>query len=248
MKRDTALRFALAPVAGLIGLLVVVALVVAMRPDRVAAADPERSTITVVGDGRMLVQPDVATVSIGVEATSQTLAAAQADAATRMQAVIDKLTSLGISRDDIRTSRLGASPIVDPKNATVIQGYRANNSIQVKLRQIEQVGGVVDAVMAAGANRIEGISFSVEQVEAPKGQARGLAMQNARTKGDQLASLGGLKIVGIKAIVENDASSSPVRPQPTPYAAPAAAAAPPPPVEPGTQEIRTQVTVTYIVE
>jgi uncharacterized protein YggE len=244
MNGKNALRFALAPLAGLIGLLVVVALVVAMRPDRVAAADPERSTVTVFGDGRVIVQPDVATVNIGVEATGQTLEAAQTDAATRMQAVIDTLVGLGISRDDIKTTRLGASPIVDPKNATVIQGYRANNSVQVKLRQLDQVGGVVDAVTAAGANRIEGISFSVEQIEAPKGQARGVAMQNARTKGDQLASLAGLRIVGIKAIEEHDASSTP---RPQPYAAPAAASAAPP-VEPGTQEVRTQVTVTYFVE
>jgi uncharacterized protein YggE len=213
----------------------------------VAASDDLRSTITVVGDGRVLVQPDVANVSVGVQATGQTLADAQADAATRMQAVIDTLVNLGIARDDIRTSRLSANPVYDQRDNTVIRGYQASNAVQVKVRDLSRVGAVVDAVTAAGANRVDGLSFAVEQIEAPKGQARGEAMQNARTKADQLASLAGLRIVGIKAIQESDASSNPPRPQPAGAAFQAPAAAPAP-VEPGTQEVRTQVAVTYIVE
>jgi|SRR4051794_20601768 uncharacterized protein YggE len=207
-----------------------------------------RSTVSVVGDGRLLVQPDVALASFGVEATGQTLSAAQAEASTRMQAVVDTLVGLGISRDDIRTNRLSASPVYDPKNTSVIQGYRAANSVQVKLRQLDQVGALVDAVTAAGANRVDGLSFAIDNLDEPKGQARGLAMQNARVKADQLASLAGMRIVGIKSIEEADPSATPVRAQPAAARSDAFAAAPPPPVEPGTQEVRTQVAVTYIVE
>lgn len=232
--------------------LAAVVTVVAVRPPAaraaVAAADDLRSTVTVVGDGRVLVQPDVANVTFGVEATAPTQAAAQADAATRMQAVVDTLLGLGIPREDIRTNRLSAQPVHDQRDASVIRGYQANNSVQVKLRDLDQVGAIVDAVTAAGANRVDGIFFAVDQIEAPKGQARGLAMQNARTEADQLASLAGLRIVGIKAIQEADATSNPPRPQPARSDAYGAAAAPPPPVEPGTQEVSTQVTVTYVVE
>ena len=212
-----------------------------------AAADL-RSTVTVVGDGRVLVQPDVAYVTLGVEATGQTLAAAQADAATRMQAVIDTLLGLGVPREEIRTSQLAAHPVYDRDDSSVIRGYQASNTCQVKLRDLEQVGPIVDAVTAAGANRVDGVWFAVDQIEAPKGQARGLAMQNARTKADQLATLAGLHVVGIKAIEERDATSTPVRAQLAAESFGAPAAAPPPPVEPGTQEVRAQVTVTYIVE
>lgn len=209
------------------------------------AADVDlRSTVTVLGDGRVLVQPDVATVSFGVEANGQTFAAAQADAATRMQAVIDTLIAQGVPREEIKTSRLSASPIYDPKDNTVISGYRANNSVQVKLRDLDRVGGIVDAVTAAGANRVEGVTFSVDEQEAPKGQARTLAVQNARTKADQLAGLAGLRVTAVKAMEEADATSSPVRAQPMAARAESAA----PPVEPGTQEVRTQVSVTYIME
>jgi uncharacterized protein YggE len=237
---------------GVVSALIAAAvIVVAVRPPvaraAVAAADDPRSTVTVVGDGRVLVQPDIANVTFGVEATAPTQAAAQADAATRMQAVVDALLGLGVPREEIRTNRLSAHPVYDNRNPGSVQGYQANNSVQVKLRNLDQVGAVVDAVTAAGANRVDGISFAVDQIEGPKGQARGLAMQNARTKADQLASLAGLRVVGVKAIEESDASSNPPRPQPA-RADAYGAAAPPPPVEPGQQEVATQVTVTYVVE
>ncbi|MCC7370898.1 MAG: SIMPL domain-containing protein [Chloroflexi bacterium] len=227
-------------------------LVTVTRPAAVSAAptaaDDLRSTVAVVGDGRVTVQPDLATVTFGVEATGQTLAAVQADASTRMQAVIDGLVGLGMPREDIKTSRISASPVYDQRDNTQIRGYRASNSVQVKLRELDRVGQIVDAITAAGANRVEGLAFSVEKIEEPKNQARAQAMQNARVKADQLAALAGMRITGIKAIQESDASSSPVQ-----YAQPAAAraegaVAAPPPIEPGTQEIRTQVTVTYIME
>src|SRR4051794_4963753 len=96
----TRLRVSLMLFVGIVSALIAAAvLVVAVRPPAaraaVAASDDLRSTVTVVGDGRVLVQPDVANVTFGVEATAPTQAAAQADAATRMQAVVDTLVGLG---------------------------------------------------------------------------------------------------------------------------------------------------------
>jgi uncharacterized protein YggE len=211
------------------------------------AQEDTRSTISVVGEGRVLVQPDVANVSLGVESTAPTLSEAQADAATRMQAVVDALLAQGVARDDIRTTRLGVNPVYDNRDASQLRGYRATNSVQVKVRDLGRVGTIVDAVTAAGANRIDGISFAIDDPEAPKDRARALALANARAKAEQLASLAGMRIVGVKAIVEADPTVRPV-PVTREAAAPAAAAAPPPPVEPGTQEVRTQLSVVYVVE
>jgi uncharacterized protein len=212
-----------------------------------AAQDDLRSTISVVGDGRVLVEPDVANVSLSVESTAPTLEAAQADASTRMQAVLDALVAQGIVREDIRTNRLGVNPIYDQRDNSVLRGYRAVNAVQVKVRDVAKVGPIVEAATAAGANRVDGISFAVDNLEPYKNQARAQALANARAKADQLAQLTGLRIVGIKTIAESDASATPVRAERT-AAAPAPAAAPPPPVEPGQQEVRTQVSVTYIVQ
>ena len=177
-----------------------------------------------------------------------TFSEAQNTASTQMQSAIDTLTGLGISKDDIRTSRLSASQVTDPRNNSVITGYRATNSVQVTVRDLDRVGAIVDAVTSAGANRVDGVTFAVENQEAPKNQARAQAMQNARAKADQLASLAGVHVVGIKSIEESDASATPLRAQPQAMAPTAAAAAPAPPGQLGTQEIQTQVRVTFIVE
>ncbi len=223
------------------------ALLVAGPPRVGHAQDDPRPTVSVVGEGRVLVQPDVANVSLGVESTAPTLSEAQADAATRMQAVVDAIVAQGVARDDIRTTRLGVNPVYDNRDASQLRGYRATNSVQVRVRDLGRVGAIVDAVTAAGANRVDGISFAIDNPEVPKDQARALALANARAKAEQLASLAGMRIVGVKAIIESDAAARPV--PMTREAAPAAqAAAPAPPVEPGTQEVRTQLSVVYLVE
>lgn len=244
------LKFRVNPIAALAVGLALGAVALISRPLAASAAvsaaegDP-RPTVTVVGDGRVLVQPDVAYVDLGVQANGQTFTEAQTNASTQMQAVIDTLIGLGIPREDIRTSRLSAHPVYDQRDNTTIRGYQANNSVQIKVRNLDQVGAVVDAVTAAGANRVDGVSFAVEQQDEPKTQARELAMQHARAKADQLASLAGMRVVSVKSIEETDATSTP-RPQPMAARSEAAAAAPP--VEPGTQEIRTMVTITYVME
>jgi len=215
-----------------------------------AQPDPQqdqRPTISVVGNGRILTQPDIAYVNLGVDANGATFAEAQANTSSQMQAVIDTLVGLGISRDDIRTSRLAANPVYDQRDNTVIRGYRATNNVQVKLRDLDRVGATVDAVTAAGANRVDGVTFAIENQDASKSQARAQAMQAARAKADQLASLAGMRVVSVKSIQEGDATATPVRAAPQAMAA-APGAVPTPPVEPGTQEVQTQVTVTYVVE
>jgi uncharacterized protein YggE len=225
-----------------------VGLAAGTRPSAAATQDDPRSTISVVGDGRLLTQPDVAYVSLGVEANGATFTETQATASTQMQAVINTLVGLGISHDDIHTSRLTASPVYDQRNNNALTGYRATNSVQVTLRDLDRVGAIVDAVTAAGANRVDSVTFAIENIDAPKNQARAQAMQNARAKADQLASLAGVRVVGVKSIEESDASATPQRAVPQAMAPTAAAIQSPPPIEPGTQEVRTQVRVTYIVE
>lgn len=209
------------------------------------ASEDTRSTVSVVGDGRILVTPDTVTTGFGVESASANLADAQTDAFTRMQAVIDALVAHGVSRDDIKTRALSVSPEYDPNQRTRIRAYRVITSVQVQIRDMGLAGQVIDAAVQAGANRVDGINFTVADMTPFKDQARAAAMSNARAKAEQLAGLGGVRIVGVKAISESDASSTPIRAERAVAAAPAAAA---PPVEPGELEVRTQVSVSYLVE
>jgi uncharacterized protein len=236
----------------LVPLLVVPTLVstllFAAPPAAIRAQEDPRSTISVVGEGRVVAQPDVANLALGVESTAPTLAQAQEDAAARMQAVVDALLAQGVARDDVRTSRLSVGPVYDNRDASQIRGYRAANAVQAKLRDLGRVGAVVDAATAAGANRVDGIGFAIDDPTRAKDQARAEAMANARAKADQLAALAGVRVVGVKAIVESDPVARPVPMAREAAAMPAAASAPQTPVEPGTQEIRTQVSVVYVVE
>jgi hypothetical protein len=213
----------------------------------VRADNDLRSTISVAGEGRVTVEPDIAELTIGVEATAPTVAAAQADASARMRTVIDTMAGMSVARADMRTARLSISPVYDQRDASRLRGYQVSNVVRAKLRDLNAIGPIVDAVSAAGANRVDGISFDVEDLTPVKNQARALALANARQKADQLAALSGVRIVGVKSIVESDAGVSPVRfERATALAAPAAGG--PPPIEPGTQEVRTHLAVTYLVE
>lgn len=234
-------------VAALIVALGLVALgVVGRQTVPAAAQDDLRSTVSVVGDGRVLVQPDTVFTGFGVESASANLNDAQSDAFTRMQSVIDAVVAQGIPREDIKTRSINITPEYDQQLRTRIRGYRVSSSVQVQIRNVSAAGQIIDAAVTAGANRVDGISFSVADQTPFKDQARAMAMANARQKADQLASLAGMRVVGVKAIAESDATSTPVRAERTVAAAPAGAA--PPPVEPGEQEIRTQVQVTFIIE
>lgn len=212
-----------------------------------AAQQDPRSVVRVLGDGRVLVQPDVALVTFGVESTDVVLGAAQADAATRLQAVVDTLLARGVAREEVRTVRLAVTPIYDPRDSSRLQGYRVTSSVQARLSDLDQVGPTIDAATAAGANRVDGISFQVSDPKPPQDQARTLAFADARAKADQLAGLAGLRIVGVEEIAEAGAAPpTPRAPARTDTAiAPAPAAATP--VEPGQQEVRSQVTVTFIM-
>ena len=229
---------ALAAVLGL-GLL-------SLQPQVAAAQDDLRSTVSVVGDGRVSVQPDTVFTGFGVESASANLAEAQNDAFTRMQSVIDAIVAQGVAREDIKTRSINISTEYDQQDRTRIRAYRVSSSVQVQIRNVSTTSQVIDAAVAAGANRVDGISFAVADQTPFKDQARALAMTNARQKADQLASLAGMRIVAVKAISESDATSTPVRSERAVSAAPAAAA--PAPVEPGEQEVRTQVSVVYIIE
>jgi len=228
----------IAALAAVLGLL-------SLQPQVAAAQDDLRSTVSVVGDGRVTVQPDTVFTGFGVESASANLAEAQNDAFTRMQSVIDAVVAQGVAREDIKTRSINISTEYDQQDRTKIRAYRVSSSVQVQIRNVSTTSQVIDAAVAAGANRVDGISFAVADQTPYKDQARVLAMANARQKADQLASLAGMRIVAVKAISESDATSTSVRSDRAVSAAPAAA---PAPVEPGEQEVRAQVLVVYVIE
>jgi len=159
----------------------------------------QQSGIWVSGTGKVTVTPDIATLSLGIEAQADTVAEAQAQAATAMDAVMAALADNGVAKKDIQTQYFSIYQVTrwdDYKDEQVVTGYRVSNMVTAKIRNVEQAGLVIDAAAAAGGDytRINNISFSVDDPTPYYEEARQEAVADARAKAEQLASLAGVNL------------------------------------------------------
>ncbi len=155
--------------------------------------------IWVTGVGEVTVVPDIAVLSLGIEAQKATVAEAQQQASEAMNAVMNVLDSYGVDEKDIQTQFFSIQPVRrwDPDDGQeILLGYRVTNTIMVKIRNIDDAGGIIDAAVAAGGDytRVNSISFTVDEPEAYYEDARDEAMADAKDKAEQLANLGGVKL------------------------------------------------------
>jgi uncharacterized protein YggE len=228
----------------------VVALAAAPRP--VAATAPPTSdpappsagddgTITVSATGTVRVEPDIAVVTLGVQANAATGAEAMEQVNTSSAALTEALIAEGIAEEDIQTSGLSLWTTTDDRGE--INGYQASLSVNVTIRDITVVGPTIDAAQqAAGPGfTIGGVSFSFADPESVLEQARVDAVELARTKAEQYAAAAGLTLGEVASITEH--SSSP----PIVYGdvAMATAEAAGPSISPGQLDLTVDVTITY---
>jgi uncharacterized protein YggE len=205
--------------------------------------------ISVVGQGIVITQPNVARITIGADVTDPSLANAQAEAARRMDAVINQLKASGIADNDIRTVNYSINPIYDQPNQgqqPTLRGYQVQNQVEVRVTNVAGLGALLDTAVSAGATRVMGIRFEASNMEDLKNQARDQAMQNARAKADQLARDAGVTVGRPISLDESDTGGvTPVR-----AAAPAAAlsAAPQTPIQPGDLQVSTTVRVVWAIQ
>jgi len=241
---------ALGLVAGLLAAATVLGPALAPRPS--LAVDPSSTnpdhTITVSGTGRVVVQPDLADIRLGVSSTKGTVKAARSDAAAKMTNVIAALKKLGIADKDIQTTTISLQPnyAYNNSNPPRLTGYTLANGIVVTIRNLDQAGDAIDDSLAAGATTLDGVSFRVSDPAKAESQARTDAMTEAKGNADTLAKAAGVSIAGVATISE---VSTPV-PQPVFYGAYGAnlnAAGVATPVQPGTTDVTITVTVSYLI-
>jgi uncharacterized protein YggE len=212
----------------------------------------EPSTLTVGGRGEVSVAPDRAVLRLGAVAQAAKASEAQSQVNQVVQNIIKGIKSLGVSDKNIATIDLSIYPVYgnqqpEPQGQTtepVIRGYRASNIIRVQIEKLESLGGVIDAGLNAGANRIEGLSFDLKDDGESRAQALRLATEEADAKANAIARAMGVEIVGIKQISE--AGISLFRPQmdsgPV-FSARAAAT----PVQAGQVRVEASLTVSYFI-
>lgn len=213
---------------------------------------PGNALLTLTAEGRSTRKPDLAVFSAGVASSGKTAGEALAANSADMNRVIAALRRAGIADRDIQTSNLSLNPVyAQPRrlpdggyeNETPrIIGYQANNTVSVRQRKLEEFGKVIDTLVSAGANQVNGPSFQIDSPDAAMDEARTEAMKKARERANLYARASGLKVLRILSISEGGGYSPPM---PVYRMAAAEAAGAPPPVAAGELAIETNVTVTF---
>ncbi len=206
------------------------------------------TTVTVSGDARVMAEPDTAIVSISVVTQNRNAVEAQQQNARQTTAVINALKRAAGSRAEIKTSGYALVPqrVYKENQPPTITGYEARNSISVTLSDLTRVGAVIDAATQAGANNIDGVSFSLRQDRTARGRALAEATLEAIGKANTLAQTLGGRVVRIVAVHEGGTNP----PRPLDYAQPEALASrvADTPIEVGTLEINSRVQLTAEIE
>ena len=221
-----------------------------------SASDTNQSNISqqnngiwVTGVGKVTVTPDLAIVSLGVQAQASTVAAAQQQAAKAMADVMAALKTNSVAEKDIATQYYNITPVYSYNRDTgkqTLDGYSVSNTVTVKIRTVGNAGIVIDAVAAAGGDytRINSITLTVDKPEQYNDQAREAAMNDAANRAKQLAKLSGIKLGKATYINESLNSSSQTIYYDSVVKAPSV---PTTPISPGETEITLTVQVVYSI-
>ncbi|MDD4873537.1 MAG: SIMPL domain-containing protein [Dehalococcoidales bacterium] len=152
--------------------------------------------IWVTGTGKVSVVPDIAVLNLGVSVQKATISEVQQQAANSMAAIMAVLESYNIAEKDIQTTNYSIYPVWnwDKDGKQILIGYSVINTITVKIRNTDDAGAIIDAVVSAGGEYtiVNSISFTVDNPETYYNQAREAAMDNAKGKATQLAELSGV--------------------------------------------------------
>ena len=213
-------------------------------------ARPEmRLTVT----GSVVAEPDMATVSAGVIAQGTTAQDAMSQQRAQMARAVATLKRAGIAERDIQTSSLNLQPqyAQDRRredgsySAPRIVGYQASNQVTAVTRDLGQVGPMLDALVEAGINNINGISFGISTREALMDEARADAMQKLRARASLYAENGGFRLGPLVELNENSYDS---RPQPMMRMEASMAMDGPTPVQAGEMTIQVTLNGVYVIQ
>ncbi|UWQ78298.1 SIMPL domain-containing protein [Leisingera sp. S132] len=190
--------------------LLAAALMLSMSASALAASEtvPPRQ-ITVNGESTLQVPPELATITLGVTEEAEEAAAAMAAVSQAMGAVITRLKEGGIAAEDMQTQQISMRPVwsqdrsYDSGGRREITGFEASNTLMVRVRDLDGLGPVLDKVLAAGANRFQGLSFGVSDPAAVIDQIRGEAVKDAIRKAQQLADAAGMELGPVRSITEH---------------------------------------------
>jgi len=175
-----------------------------------------KTTISVSGTGEIFANPDLAIVDLAVITEGKTSTLALQENSSKMNAVIDIVKKQGIDEKDIKTTGLNIYPRYEyqkqtvptggyypPEGTRTLVGYEVQQTLNLKIRELERVGQIIESATAAGANQMNNLQFTIEKEDDLKIQARESAIQKAKDAAKKLADQLGVKLVRIISFNEN---------------------------------------------
>ncbi|MBD2842214.1 SIMPL domain-containing protein [Erythrobacter rubeus] len=229
----------------------------AMSLAAVSYAPLNAATVEIEADGPVIelsvfesvtTEPDIVTIGAGVTTDAPTAVEAMRQNAVRMQAVIDRIKSLGVDEKDIQTTGINLNARYDydrTNQRQVFRGYQVANRVSVKLREIEETGEVLDALVEAGATDLSGPNFSIEDDEAAKTEARKRAVERAAERAAAYADMAGYDGVRMLSISESLQGRGPMPQMVSRDVAENSIALTAAPVQPGQISTGVSITIKY---
>ena len=179
------------------------------------AEEPAPRTITISGEGEATAVPDIAYIDTGVVTEGATAAEALAANTKAMAAVFKGLEDAGIEKRDMQTSQFSVYPVYeqmrpeDRPQTPKIGGYRVQNQLTVKVRDLDALGGILDKVVTLGSNQLSGIRFAIDKPEPLLDDARKKAVEDALRKAKLYAGAAGVALGQIMSITESGGGMPP---------------------------------------
>lgn len=207
----------------------------------VAYADDAASGITVNGSAEIKAKPDLAYITFGVKTESANAASAAQENARTSSALIDAIEKFGIPKADIETVGYSVTPVIDYNvSPPVTSGYSVSNQVQVKTKDLDKIGKLIDTAISAGANIGYGLNFTIADDAAIKMKALAQAIENAKAKASVIAETLRVHLGKVKTVSESGSFT----PRPPVYNT-AKVEAVSTPIIPGEIEVTANVTLVY---
>jgi uncharacterized protein len=175
-----------------------------------AVKDQMRRAIVVTADGEATIAPDLALVSLAVSGQGRELGPTRDDVVLRSSVVLSTLRELGIAEADLNAPDVSISPEYDYRRGQKLIGYRVARSMTVKVRDLSRLGEVLDGVVTAGANEVQGAQMSASDPSAADHQALVAAFAAAHAKAQVLARAAKVALGAVVRVEEEDAGLAPM--------------------------------------
>ena len=221
--------------------------VVMMLGSQVAFADDDElhRIIKVSGQGESSAAPDMATIQTGVTIQAKTAVEAMDENNAAVEKIMADLKGMNVAEKDMQTSQFSVQPVYDRgdrgQRKPDIIGYRVSNQLRVRVRDLDNLGGLLDTVIRSGSNQISGISFGVDDSTAVMNEARVKAVANAKARAELYAKAAGVRVGKVISIDEQQS----VFPPPVMYGRSMEMKAGSVPIATGEQDFKANINVTF---